>query len=273
MCFWPTLTLRNWPMVLPDLLLCICIVLIWKHLRPVRPLGLDSEDPRGDEISGTIIFRNRFSVYAYHFLISISWFVPVLRAQQCPLCQFLVVVPFMCFRSTTYQLFCKASVCVGWLLLAVAVSVCLVLCLPVGLPVFAYLRLLLQLFQTHAESQDSSSGVDFSSASFTNIKELARRFSLTFGWDQVKSRESIAMIHKYVPCDITLSMVIAFVSCLFYLRYYSVLFCFSFNREGIEFAFQGATGVDGKCLPPNLSFLVIISEFSNKLLKPDKRLV
>uniref|UniRef100_A0A8C3KC00 Cohesin subunit SA n=1 Tax=Calidris pygmaea TaxID=425635 RepID=A0A8C3KC00_9CHAR len=96
-----------------------------------------------------------------------------------------------------------------------------------------------QLFQRHAESQDSSSGVDFSSASFTNMKELARRFSLTFGWDQVKSRESVAMIHK----------------------------------EGIEFAFQGATGVDGKCLPPNLSFLLIISEFSNKLLKPDKRLV
>ncbi|KFW87642.1 Cohesin subunit SA-2, partial [Manacus vitellinus] len=96
-----------------------------------------------------------------------------------------------------------------------------------------------QLFQTHAESQDSSSGVDFSSASFTNIKELARRFSLTFGWDQVKSRESIAMIHK----------------------------------EGIEFAFQGATRGDGKCLPPNLGFLLIISEFSNKLLKPDKRLV
>uniref|UniRef100_A0A8C3MYI6 Cohesin subunit SA n=1 Tax=Geospiza parvula TaxID=87175 RepID=A0A8C3MYI6_GEOPR len=87
--------------------------------------------------------------------------------------------------------------------------------------------------------QESSNGVDFSSPSFANIKELARRFSLTFGWDQVKSRESIAMIHK----------------------------------EGIEFAFQGATGVDGKCLPPNLSFLLIISEFSNKLLKPDKRLV
>ncbi|NXN32561.1 STAG2 protein, partial [Nycticryphes semicollaris] len=91
----------------------------------------------------------------------------------------------------------------------------------------------------HAESQEGSSGVDFSSASFTNMKELARRFSLTFGWDQVKSRESVAMIHK----------------------------------EGIEFAFQGATGVDGRCLPPNLSFLLIISEFSNKLLKPDKRLV
>ncbi|NXX75053.1 STAG2 protein, partial [Urocolius indicus] len=96
-----------------------------------------------------------------------------------------------------------------------------------------------QLFQAHAERQDSSSNVDFSSASFTNMKELARRFSLTFGWDQVKSRESIAMIHK----------------------------------EGIEFAFQGATGVHGKDLPPNLSFLLIITEFSNKLLKPDKRLV
>ncbi|XP_067997205.1 cohesin subunit SA-2-like isoform X1 [Melanerpes formicivorus] len=96
-----------------------------------------------------------------------------------------------------------------------------------------------QLFQTHAEGQDSSSGVDFSSTSFLNMKELARRFSLTFGWDQVKSRESVAMIHK----------------------------------EGIEFAFQGAAGGDGKCLPPNLSFLLIISEFSNKLLKPDKRLV
>nr|XP_009664711.1 PREDICTED: cohesin subunit SA-2-like isoform X2 [Struthio camelus australis] len=96
-----------------------------------------------------------------------------------------------------------------------------------------------QLFQTHVQSHDSSSGVDLSSTSFTNIKELARRFSLTFGWDQVKSRESVAMIHK----------------------------------EGIEFAFQGATGIGGKCLPPKLSFLLIISEFSNKLLKPDKRLV
>ncbi|NWQ80065.1 STAG2 protein, partial [Columbina picui] len=96
-----------------------------------------------------------------------------------------------------------------------------------------------QLFQAHAESQDRNSDVDFSSASFTNMKELARRFSLTFGWDQVKSRESVAMIHK----------------------------------EGIEFAFQGAAGVDGKCSPPNLSFLLLISEFSNKLLKPDKRLV
>ncbi|XP_067401809.1 cohesin subunit SA-2-like isoform X2 [Emydura macquarii macquarii] len=93
-----------------------------------------------------------------------------------------------------------------------------------------------QLFQKHIETHGSTNNMDLS---FMNIKELARRFSLTFGWDQVKSRESVAMIHK----------------------------------EGIEFAFQGAAGVEGKCLPPNLSFLLIISEFSNKLLKPDKRLV
>ncbi|XP_048348678.1 cohesin subunit SA-2-like isoform X1 [Sphaerodactylus townsendi] len=98
-----------------------------------------------------------------------------------------------------------------------------------------------QLFQKLVESQGCGSGssTDTFSASFNNIKELARRFSLTFGWDQVKTRESVAMIHK----------------------------------EGIEFAFQGAAGMEGKCLPPNLNFLTILSEFSNKLLKPDKRLV
>ncbi|XP_074848358.1 cohesin subunit SA-2-like [Carettochelys insculpta] len=93
-----------------------------------------------------------------------------------------------------------------------------------------------QLFQKHIETHGNTNSMD---ASFMNIKELARRFSLTFGWDQVKSRESVAMIHK----------------------------------QGIEFAFQGDAEVEGKCLPPNLHFLLIISEFSNKLLKPDKRLV
>uniref|UniRef100_A0A670XYW2 Cohesin subunit SA n=1 Tax=Pseudonaja textilis TaxID=8673 RepID=A0A670XYW2_PSETE len=88
-----------------------------------------------------------------------------------------------------------------------------------------------QLFQKHVESQgdgsSSSNSLDSSSTSFNNIKELARRFSLTFGWDQVKSRESVAMIHK----------------------------------EGIEFAFQGAAGMEGKCLPPNLNFLIILMLF------------
>lgn len=123
-------------------------------------------------------------------------------------------------------------------------SVLLKLCLPVGFHVGAYLGLLLQLFQTCAESQDSSTGVDLASASFTNMKELARRFSLTFGWDQVKSRESVAMIHKYVPHNITLPMVIAFVSCLFYYLILSfffvllVLFCFVSIGKGSNLPFK-----------------------------------
>uniref|UniRef100_A0A8C5B920 Cohesin subunit SA n=1 Tax=Gadus morhua TaxID=8049 RepID=A0A8C5B920_GADMO len=39
-------------------------------------------------------------------------------------------------------------------------------------------------------------GFDRSSSSFCGIKELARRFSLTFGLDQVKTRDAIAMLHK-----------------------------------------------------------------------------
>lgn len=41
-------------------------------------------------------------------------------------------------------------------------------------------------------------GFDRSSSAFCGIKELARRFSLTFGLDQVKTRDAIAMLHKYV---------------------------------------------------------------------------
>ncbi|KAM4700235.1 cohesin subunit SA-2-like [Discoglossus pictus] len=90
-----------------------------------------------------------------------------------------------------------------------------------------------QLFQKHREVHATQSA-----SSFTNIKELARRFSLTFGMDHVKCRESIAMMHK----------------------------------QGIEFAFREPAAEDGHP-PPNLPFLILISEFSSKLLKTDKRLV
>ncbi|XP_053561439.1 cohesin subunit SA-2 [Bombina bombina] len=92
-----------------------------------------------------------------------------------------------------------------------------------------------QLFQKHKEAHD---GANQFSSSFTNIKELARRFSLTFGMDLVKYRESLAMMHK----------------------------------QGIEFAFRERAAEDG-LPPPNLTFLTLISEFSSRLLKPDKRLV
>lgn len=43
---------------------------------------------------------------------------------------------------------------------------------------------------------DLGPSFDRSSSSFCGIKELARRFSLTFGLDQLKTREAIAMLHK-----------------------------------------------------------------------------
>ncbi|KAM3934220.1 cohesin subunit SA-2-like [Leptodactylus fuscus] len=92
-----------------------------------------------------------------------------------------------------------------------------------------------QLFLEHREAHDSATQ---SSSSFTNMKELARRFSLTFGMDHVKCRESIAMMHK----------------------------------QGIEFAFKEPATEDS-LPPPNLPFLMLISEFSSKLLRADKRLV
>ncbi|MEE6470548.1 hypothetical protein FKM82_009001 [Ascaphus truei] len=92
-----------------------------------------------------------------------------------------------------------------------------------------------QLFQKQREVHGTAIQP---SSSFTNIKELARRFSLTFGMDNVKCRESVAMMHK----------------------------------RGIEFAFR-EVAVEDRLPPPNLAFLILISEFSSKLLKADKRLV
>ncbi|MBN3318552.1 STAG2 protein, partial [Atractosteus spatula] len=80
---------------------------------------------------------------------------------------------------------------------------------------------------------------DRSSSAFCGIKELARRFSLTFGLDQLKTREAIAMLHK----------------------------------DGIEFAFKEPSPHGEGNPPVNLAFLDILSEFSSKLLRQDKRTV
>ncbi|XP_043928399.1 cohesin subunit SA-2-like isoform X2 [Protopterus annectens] len=92
-----------------------------------------------------------------------------------------------------------------------------------------------QLFTNHMENSTS----DATPQSLTSVKELARRFSLTFGWDQVKSRESVAMMHK----------------------------------DGIEFAFKDYCPTDESRPPSNLSFLTILNEFTYRLLAPDKRTV
>ncbi|KAJ8282531.1 hypothetical protein COCON_G00050500 [Conger conger] len=96
-----------------------------------------------------------------------------------------------------------------------------------------------QLFLRLKQEQDSGTTCSSGVQTFSSIKELARRFSLTFGWDQVKSRESLAMIH----------------------------------RDGIEFVFQGFVQKSERHSPPYVSYLTILSEFSSKLLRPDKKTV
>uniref|UniRef100_A0A8C8K4T7 Cohesin subunit SA n=1 Tax=Oncorhynchus tshawytscha TaxID=74940 RepID=A0A8C8K4T7_ONCTS len=102
--------------------------------------------------------------------------------------------------------------------------------------------LILSLQQLFNEMlSDLGCNFDRSSSSFCGIKELARRFSLTFGLDQLKTREAIAMLHKTVE-----------------------VFTFAFKEPSPQ----------GEGNPPlNLAFLDILSEFSSKLLRQDKKTV
>ncbi|XP_056145578.1 cohesin subunit SA-2 [Lampris incognitus] len=95
-----------------------------------------------------------------------------------------------------------------------------------------------QLFVRLKQEQESGGRAHPGVQTFTSIKELARRFSLTFG-DPLKFRESIVMIHK----------------------------------NGIDFVFQGFIQTPDASYPAYLSYLTILSEFSSKLLKPDKKTV
>nr|XP_057938083.1 cohesin subunit SA-2 isoform X2 [Doryrhamphus excisus] len=73
---------------------------------------------------------------------------------------------------------------------------------------------------------------------FTSIKELARRFALSFG-DLLRFRECVVLIH----------------------------------RTGIDFVFQDFIQTPEYSTPAYLSYLSILAEFSSKLLKPDKKTV
>lgn len=53
-----------------------------------------------------------------------------------------------------------------------------------------------QLYLRLKQEQDRGNTCSSRIQTYSSIKELARRFSLTFGWDQIKSRESLAMIHR-----------------------------------------------------------------------------
>uniref|UniRef100_A0A4W4EDT8 Cohesin subunit SA n=1 Tax=Electrophorus electricus TaxID=8005 RepID=A0A4W4EDT8_ELEEL len=81
--------------------------------------------------------------------------------------------------------------------------------------------------------------LDHTSSPVTGIKELARRFALTFGLDQIKTREAVATLHK----------------------------------DGIEFAFKYQNPKGPDYPPLNLAFLEVLCEFSSKLLRQDKKTV
>ncbi|XP_031702862.1 cohesin subunit SA-1a [Anarrhichthys ocellatus] len=86
---------------------------------------------------------------------------------------------------------------------------------------------------------DQGPNLDRTSSHVSGIKELARRFALTFGLDQIKTREAVATLHK----------------------------------DGIEFAFKYQNPRGAEFPPINLAFLEVLSEFSSKLIRQDKKTV
>ncbi|XP_041354006.1 cohesin subunit SA-1-like isoform X2 [Gigantopelta aegis] len=99
--------------------------------------------------------------------------------------------------------------------------------------------LALSLTQLFKELQEEQGIISRSSDAFQSIKELARRFALSFGLDQVKNRDAVAAMH----------------------------------REGIIFSLQPLDHQDPAVPPSNLSFLEVLCEFTNKLMKQDRKTV
>ncbi|VDP99219.1 unnamed protein product [Trichobilharzia regenti] len=88
---------------------------------------------------------------------------------------------------------------------------------------------------------DDDNHVERGSEGIQAVKELARRLNLSFGLDLIKIRESMVALHL----------------------------------EGIQFCVSRAASTAASGHPPgvpsNLLFLEVVSEFSNKLLRPDKK--
>lgn len=68
-------------------------------------------------------------------------------------------------------------------------------------------------------------------------------------------------IHRSVP-------IFAYIGAIFQSVF---IWCVNVCRSGIDFVFQGFNQVPESPTPVYLSFLTILSEFSSKLLKPDKK--
>lgn len=102
------------------------------------------------------------------------------------------------------------------------------------------MTLLLSLITVFKSLQEQSDGgmVLKSSQEFADLKELAKRFALTFGFDAIKNRESVAAIH----------------------------------RGGIYFAANKQSD-DPVRAPTRILFLEVLNEFNHKLLKQDKKVI
>lgn len=77
---------------------------------------------------------------------------------------------------------------------------------------------------------------------YFSLQELAKRFALSFGLDAMKNREAVTVLH----------------------------------RRGIEFAcspLEGRIALQEDEVPPYLPFLEVLAEFTNKLIRQDKRLM
>jgi cohesin complex subunit SA-1/2 len=95
-------------------------------------------------------------------------------------------------------------------------------------------------FKEIRQLQNNESVINRATVEFHSLKELAKRFALSFGLDALKNREAVTSLH----------------------------------REGILLAVNPLENPDDpNAPPPNLSFLEILTEFSNKLLKQDKKVV
>ncbi|KAL3317738.1 Cohesin subunit SA-1 [Cichlidogyrus casuarinus] len=104
----------------------------------------------------------------------------------------------------------------------------------------------LQLGYSEIEAMDSAGVVERGSEGFQALKELARRLNLSFGLDLIKIREAMVAFHME-----------------------NINFCVQAAANAASMMQGAQVGVAG--VPPNLLFLEIVSEFSNKLLLQDKK--
>ena len=92
------------------------------------------------------------------------------------------------------------------------------------------------------QSISGSSRVLKSAQEFSDLKELAKRFALSFGLDAVKNREAITAFHRA-----------------------GILFAVTIPYDEMY--------EDPTSPPPCLLFLEILAELSNKMIKQDKKLM